>query len=184
MGTTSGNSGIFWANYYQDLGFPGPATGVIWALRAQSWKKSRKTGPRGPGAQKVENGVEKVEKQSILTLFRLRFRLFGVSRPWELILRLFFQLWARRAQMTPVRRKSFRKPGLICTGTALQRVSTTTLWHKIITYEKWFWNNLFWKITNFVRNFQKKKSLSFRRFWERKFPQKFRKIILRELFSQ
>ena len=27
-----------------------------------------------------------------------------------------------------------------------------TLWHKIITYEKLFWNNYFWKITNFTRN--------------------------------
>ena len=32
----------------------------------------------------------------------------GAERPQELISRLFFQLWARRAQMTPVAGKSFR----------------------------------------------------------------------------
>ena len=31
-----------------------------------------------------------------------------------------------------------------------------TLWHKTITYEKIFWNNYFWKITNFTRNFWEK----------------------------
>ena len=57
-----------------------PATGVIWALWAQSWKKSRKMSSRGlsaPGPKKSKNGVEKESKltafQSILTLFRLRF---------------------------------------------------------------------------------------------------------------
>ena len=34
--------------------------------------------------------------------------------------------------------------------------SVITLWHKIITYEKSFWNNYFWKITNFIRNSLKK----------------------------
>ena len=67
-----------------------------------------------PGAQKVANGVEKRVKidcfSTILTLFRLPFRLLGpqAKRPWELIFRLFLQLWARRAQMTPVAGKSFR----------------------------------------------------------------------------
>ena len=36
------------------------------------------------------------------------------------------------------------------------RMPQNTLWHKIITYEKLFWNNYFWKITNFTRNFWKK----------------------------
>ena len=58
------------------LGFPVralqkllPATRVIWALRAQSWKKSRKMSSRGPGAQKVENGVEKESKLTVSQLF-------------------------------------------------------------------------------------------------------------------
>ena len=46
------------------LGFTGPATGVIWALRAQSCKESRKMSSRAllAPAQKVHNGVEKESK--------------------------------------------------------------------------------------------------------------------------
>ena len=76
---------------------------VIWALRAQSWNKGPKTSSRGSGAQKVKKQSRKtvkiVEKQSILTLFRL----------WELIFGLFSQLCARTAQMTPVAGKRFPK---------------------------------------------------------------------------
>ena len=41
----------------------------------------------------------------------------------------------------------------------LYLLRTPTLWHKIITYRKLFWNNYFWKITNFTRNFEKKSFL-------------------------
>ena len=100
---------------FLSLGFRGPASGLIWALRAQSWKKSSR-GLSAPGSRKSKRSrkrVKIVEKQSILTLFRLRFRLFWASRgreARELIFRLFFQLWARRAQMTPVAGQSFRNP--------------------------------------------------------------------------
>ena len=53
--------------------FSGPATGIIWALRAQSGKKSPKWVPRAfrlLGAQKVPNGVE---DESKLTTFQLFF---------------------------------------------------------------------------------------------------------------
>ena len=67
------------------LGFPGPATGVIWALRAQMTpgKRVRKwvpgaSRPGGPKSRKrSRKRVKIVEKQSILTLFQLRLRLFG-----------------------------------------------------------------------------------------------------------
>ena len=53
--------GEFWE--FRLAKIPGPATGVIWALRAESCKQSSKMGsralPPGPGAQKVQNGVEK-----------------------------------------------------------------------------------------------------------------------------
>ena len=61
------------------------------------------SGPLGRGGPKSRKRSRKrvkiVEKQSILALFRLRFGLFA---PRELIFRLFLQLWARRAQITPV----------------------------------------------------------------------------------
>ena len=69
------------------LGFPGPATGVIWALRAQSWKKSLSVGSgafQAPGPKSRKRSrkrVNIVEKQSILTLFRLHFRFFGAPGP-------------------------------------------------------------------------------------------------------
>ena len=61
------------------LGFPGPATGVIWALRAQIWKKSPKMSSRGllaPGPKKSKTESKKSQNRlflTILTLFRLRF---------------------------------------------------------------------------------------------------------------
>ena len=65
-----------------DLGFPGPATGVIWALRAQSWKKSPKMSSLGPLKVPGPKTESKKESKSTvfqlsLTLFRLRFRLLG-----------------------------------------------------------------------------------------------------------
>ena len=54
-----------------------PATGVIWAILPQSWKKLKK------------------KKTIDFDSFRFRFRLCG-THFWTL-----FQLWARRAQMTP-----------------------------------------------------------------------------------
>ena len=53
-----------------------PATGVIWALRAQSRKKVLKMSPwalSAPGVQKVQNGVENESKSTIFQLFRLVF---------------------------------------------------------------------------------------------------------------
>ena len=98
------------------LGFRGLATGVISALRAQSWKmspkmSSRASRPRGPKSRKQSRKRVKIVKHlSILTLFRPHFRLLGLRRreARELILGVFFQLWARRAQMTRVAGKSFR----------------------------------------------------------------------------
>ena len=55
----------------------------FFSVRAQNWKKSRKMSSRasrvrGPKSRKrSRKRVEIVEKQSILTLFRLRLRLFG-----------------------------------------------------------------------------------------------------------
>ena len=75
-----------------------PATGVIWALRAQSPKKSEKgfPGPLGPGVEKVEKESKKSPKidyfwtfwHSFSTLFRL-FRTPGAERPQEPLLGLF-----------------------------------------------------------------------------------------------
>ena len=53
-------------NRHMELGFSGPATGLIWALRTQSGKKKVRNefpGPLGPGAQKVQNGVKKSNQQ-------------------------------------------------------------------------------------------------------------------------
>ena len=64
--------------------------------------------------------------QTSLTLFQLRFRLFGprAERPRNLIFGLFFQLWARRAQMTPAARS--RK----ITSTALKGGNVTEIQHQ------------------------------------------------------
>ena len=69
-----------------------------------------------PGVQKVQNGVENepnstIFHSTIVTLFRLRFGLFGTlaERLQEHIFALFLPLWARRAQITPVAGKSLCK---------------------------------------------------------------------------
>ena len=51
------------------LGNPLPATGVIWALRAQSRKKSENPNASRSGPQKVQNGVEHESKSSIFQIF-------------------------------------------------------------------------------------------------------------------
>ena len=85
----------------------GGATGVIWALRAQS-RKNESLGPLGPGGPKSPKRSRKRVKidyfSTISTRSRLRFELFG-PRGREVPgthFRTFFRLWARRAQMTPV----------------------------------------------------------------------------------
>ena len=65
-----------------ELGIRGPVRGVIWALRAQSWRKSPKMSSRGsaPGPKKSKTESKRVKIDyfsTILTLFRLRLRLFG-----------------------------------------------------------------------------------------------------------
>ena len=88
-----------------------PATGVIWALRAQSWDLSPKMSSRGlsaprPKSSKMESKKSQNSwKNSLFWLFFDSIFDFldpGAERPWELILGLFFHLWARRAQMIPV----------------------------------------------------------------------------------
>ena len=60
------------------------------------------------GPNKVQNGVDKESKSTIfstiLTLFDSVLDFLGpeAERAKELIFRLYSQLWARRAQMTPV----------------------------------------------------------------------------------
>ena len=71
-------------------------------------------GSPGPGAQKVQNRVEKESKSTIFQLYRLFFDSVldflgprsGTAR--QPIFELHLQLSARRAQMTPVAGKSFR----------------------------------------------------------------------------
>ena len=98
-----------------------PATGVIWALRAQSRKKNPKMGSRGLSA----SGVERIESKSkkrvqksnsqILTLFCNFFDPQGREAPgthfW-----IFFRLRARRAQMTPVAGEEDRNAGGMLQG--------------------------------------------------------------------
>ena len=55
------------------LGFRGPATRVFWELQAQSWKKSPKMSSWEQSRKRVKIDCF----STILTLFRLRFRLFG-----------------------------------------------------------------------------------------------------------
>ena len=65
------------------LGFPGPATGVIWASgpkvgkRVGKWVPGASRPQRPKSRKRSRKRVKIVEKQSILTLFRLRFGLFG-----------------------------------------------------------------------------------------------------------
>ena len=53
------------------LGFSGPATGVFWALRAQSGKefKISSRGLSAPGVQTVQSGVKNESKSTIFQLF-------------------------------------------------------------------------------------------------------------------
>ena len=96
------------ARYRGHLGPPGPK------LKKES--ENEFLGPLGPGAQKVENGVEKELKSTVFQLFWLFFDSVsnflgpGSERSRELIFRLFFQLWAQRAQMTPVAGPGNPKP--------------------------------------------------------------------------
>ena len=110
----------------QTLGIRAPATGFIWALRAQSWKKSPpKMSSRGLSAQghqksktqskrvKIVEFQKKKKKTVEFDSFSTPFSTFwapGSRGPGKLIFGLFLQLWARRAQMTPVEGKSFRNP--------------------------------------------------------------------------
>ena len=115
------------------LGFRGPATGVIWALRAQSWKKSPRMSCRGlsaPGSKKSKTESKKSQNSIVFQLFWLFFDSgfdflgFRAERPRELIFGLFFQLWAQRAQMTvtPVAGTSFRKVSLICSNSFWKQI--------------------------------------------------------------
>ena len=76
-------SKVTWSFPHISLGIPGPATGVIWALRAESCKQSSKMGSRAlPAPRPKKSRTESKKSQnrqflSILTLFRLRFGLFG-----------------------------------------------------------------------------------------------------------
>ena len=53
------------------LGIPGPATGVLRASgrKLQIEFENGFLGPPGPGAQKVQNGVEKESKSTVFQLF-------------------------------------------------------------------------------------------------------------------
>ena len=99
--------GIAWPCYRGHLGPPGP--------KLEKESENEFPGPLGSGAQKVETGVEKESKSIVFQLFWHFFdSVFdflgpGAERPRKLIFRLFFQPWARRAQMTPVAGKRFRK---------------------------------------------------------------------------
>ena len=69
----------------------------------------------------MENESEPSFSGYFETLFQLRFRLFGRPAPGTHV-GLVFSLWARRAQMTPVTGRSFRKslgvfrPALECSS--------------------------------------------------------------------
>ena len=98
------------------MGFPEPATRVISALRAQKLQTESENefpGALGPGAQKVQTGVEKESISRIVDFDSFLDSVLDLFGPWnreaqEPIFRLYLQLRARRAQMTPVARKSFR----------------------------------------------------------------------------
>ena len=98
--------------FIHKLGFRGPARGIIWALRAQSWKKSLKMSSReAPGPKKSKTQSKRSQNRHVFNYFDSLSTPFSTSgAPRELIFGLFFQLWARRAQTTPVAGKSFRKP--------------------------------------------------------------------------
>ena len=62
-----------------------PATGVIWALRAQSYKKSRKMSSRGRGPKKSKTESEKGSKSTVFSnyfdSFLTPFSTFWAPRP-------------------------------------------------------------------------------------------------------
>ena len=92
--------GIPWTCY---IGHLGPS-------RPKLEKESETALPDHPApeAQKVRNGVDKDPRSTVFQLFWFFFNsVFDfLGRPRELIVGLF-QLWARRAEMTPVAGKSF-----------------------------------------------------------------------------
>ena len=95
----------------------------IWALRAQSWKKSLKTSSRAlpaPVPRKSETESKKSQKRLFFNYFDSFSTPFSTwaraGRRQELIFGLFFQLWARRAQRTPLAGKGFRNAILRCRG--------------------------------------------------------------------
>ena len=81
------------------------------ALRAKSWKKSRKMSSRGlstSGSKKSQTESKKSQNRPFFNYFDSfstpfsTFWALGPRDPGNSFFRLFFQLWARRAQMTPV----------------------------------------------------------------------------------
>ena len=97
--------GVPWIWYRGHLGPSGPK--LEKSLKMSSGAERR----RGPKSRKLSrNGVKnRLLFFTIWALFRLRFRLFG-PRSREVSgthFRTPFQLWARRAQMTPVAGKVF-----------------------------------------------------------------------------
>ena len=109
---------IFFACYRGHLGPSGPKS-----------KKSPKLGSRGREGQKSRKRVEKESKIDYFWTFSTLFRLFfdfstpGAERPREPIFWLFFGLWARRAQMTPVAGEEDRNEIL----------------HKVFVFHRRFW---------------------------------------------
>ena len=86
-----------------------PATGVIWFLRAQSRKKSEDgfLAPLSPKGWKYRKREKIQEGQKILNS-DFFLTLSWLFQPWGHF-RIFFRLWARRAQMTPVAGEEDRK---------------------------------------------------------------------------
>ena len=76
------------------LGFSGPATGAIWALRAQMAKRVRKS-VSAPRAQKVPTGVT---NDYFSTIFRLRFGLSLVTKN-----RFIPPIWRGHAPISQIR---------------------------------------------------------------------------------
>ena len=71
---------------------------VIWALQAQSWKKSPKMSSRGRKSRKRSRKESKYLKNNQCWLFfRLRFGVLGPRAGRELTFGFLFQLWAGRA---------------------------------------------------------------------------------------
>ena len=81
----SANCCLFLRAKDKGLGFCGPATGVIWALRAQSWKKNPKMSSQAlsiPRPKKSKTESNKSQHRlffNYLDSFRLRFRVLGAA---------------------------------------------------------------------------------------------------------